>query len=96
MSQAPRQSDFPIEQEAGNLIRGKELLLSHYGEWPPFTDVEVIRITLERAPTDDAAVCDLRAIFSTFDINRPADDPKRKQAHTEILFGDISSLSIQD
>jgi Immunity protein 50 len=90
------QPEFPIEQAAVDLIRGRDLLIDHYGEWPAFIDVEVIRLTLERAPTDYAASHTLRAVFSTFDIHRSSDDPLRKQAHTEILFSGISGLSISD
>jgi hypothetical protein len=88
------QPDYPIEQAAIDLIRGSDLLIRHYGDWPAFIDVEVIRLSLERAPTDLTATSNLRAVFSTFDIHRAPTDPLRKQAHTEILFGGISSVSI--
>ena len=96
MSKELGQPDFPIEQTAIDLIRGRDLLIDHYGEWPAFIDVEVIRLTLERAPTDLTASSSLRAVFSTFDIHRSSTDPLRKQAHTEVLFGGSSSLSIED
>lgn len=96
MSDEPQQSGFPMDQAAVDLIRGRELLLDHYGEWPAFIDVEVIRLTLERAPTDHAASQTLRAIFSTFDIHRSREDPLRRQAHTEILFSGISGLCVSD
>ena len=88
------QPNFPIEQAAIDLIRNRDLLIDRYGEWPAFIDVEVIRLTLERAPTESTATSNLLAVFSTFDIHRAPSDPLRKQAHTEILFGEISSLSI--
>lgn len=90
------QSGFPIEKAAVDLIRGRDLLIDHYGEWPAFIDVEVIRLTLERAPTDYATSHTLRAVFYTFDIHRSSDDPLRRQAHTEILFSGISGLSVSD
>ena len=90
------QPAFPIEREAIEMVRGRDLLIDHYGEWPAFIDVEVIRITLERAPTDDAATHNLRAVFSTFDIQRASDDPLRKQAHTEILFVGVADLHIHE
>ena len=90
------QLGFPVEEEAVQFVRGHDLLINHYGEWPAFIDVEVIRIILERAPTDDAATHNLRAVFSTFDIHRSPGDPLRKQAHTEMLFIGVSDLQIID
>ncbi len=90
------QQGFPVEEDAVQLVRGRDLLIDHYGEWPVFIDVEVIRIILERAPTDDAATHNLRAVFSTFDIHRAPSDPLRKQAHTEMLFIGVSDLQITE
>ncbi len=94
MQETLGQPDFPVEQAAIDLVRGRDLLISHYGEWPAFEDVEVIRVTLERAPTDHAAASSLRAVFATFDIRRSADDQLRKQAHTEILFTGVLDVSL--
>ena len=90
------QPGYPVEHAAIKLVRGRDLLIDHYGEWPAFIDVEVIRISLERAPTENAATHNLRAVFSTFDIHRASTDPLRKQAHTEMLFLGISDLLITE
>jgi len=90
------QDQFPIAQAAIDLVRNRDLLIDHYGYWPAFIDVEVIRISLERAPTAYAATSNLRAVFYTFDIHKAPDDPLRKQAHTELLFGEIGELKLSD
>jgi hypothetical protein len=90
------QEQFPIDPAAINLIRGREALIDHYGYWPAFIDVEVIRISLERSPTGYAATSNLRAVFYTFDIHKAPDDPLRKQAHTEMLFGEVCDLKLFD
>lgn len=85
---------FPIDQAAINLVRGREVLIDHYGYWPAFIDVEVIRVSLERAPTGYTATSNLRAVFYTFDIHKAPDDPLRRQAHTEMLFGEVMELKL--
>ena len=51
-------------------------------------------MALERAPTDFTATTNLRVVFFTFDLDKAPADPKRKQAHTEILFSDLHDLKI--
>lgn len=87
--------NYPVSESAVRLIRGWELLHDHYGKWPSFHDMEIIRMILERAPTDYAATSNLRVVFFTFDLDKPPSDPKRKQAHTEILFSDLHDLKVE-
>ncbi|RYD18013.1 MAG: hypothetical protein EOP88_24085 [Verrucomicrobiaceae bacterium] len=95
-SSEPNLDIFPVAPSVIDLVRGRDLLMDHYGYWPSFEDAELIRITLERAPVGLAATSNLRAVFHLFDIHKAPQDPERKQSHTEILFSDVGDLKLSD
>jgi len=84
----------PISPEILAQIAGRDLLIEQIGHWPKFDDFEVLSITLDRAPVT-ATVCDLRATFMVFDINKSRRDPDRRQGNAEFLFESVDDLKIE-
>jgi hypothetical protein len=92
----PSDPDFPISEAAVAKVHGYENVVGYFGHWPSFHDMEVIRVSIDRVSDRRPSTShDLRAEFYVFDLTRSPDDPDRKQALLEILFTEISDLSIK-